>query len=48
MGGKPDAAGIVEASGRGGRACDTVTVGGTLELGNQSGVRVCGSVLAKA
>ena len=43
MGGEPDAAGVVEASGTEGRGCDTVTVGGTLKLGNQSGVRVCGS-----
>ncbi len=46
MGGEPDAAGVVEASGTGGRGCDTVNVGGTLKLGNQSGVRVCDSVLA--
>lgn len=41
-----DAAGVVEASGTGGRGCDTVTVGGTLKLGNQSGERVCDAVLA--
>jgi len=45
MGGEPDAAGVVEAIGMGGRGCDTVTVGGALRLGNQSGVRVCDSVL---
>ena len=46
MVGGPDAAGVVEASGMGGRGCDIVTVGGTLKLGNHSGVRVCDSVLA--
>jgi hypothetical protein len=46
MEGEPDAAGVVEASGTGGRECDAVTVGGTRKLGNQSGVRVCDAVLA--
>jgi hypothetical protein len=46
MGGEPDAAGVVEVSRTGGTGCDTVTVGGTLKLGNQSGVRVCDAVLA--
>ena len=45
-GGEPEAAGVVEASGTGGKGYDTVTVGGALKLGNQSGVRVCNSVLA--